>query len=82
MVTESSGGEQRRWLRLLGVELAVFALGLALLFATGIGWFVLPPLFAAPIAAPLTFVYLAMSSDTNRSATVSLVPAAPPRDGG
>src|SRR6266850_7167089 len=35
------------------------------LFASGIVWLVLLALVAAPIAGPLTLVYLAISSDTN-----------------
>jgi len=57
--------EQQRWLLPLGLELTVFSAAVLALFASGIGWLVLLALAAAPIAGPLTLVYLAISSDTN-----------------
>jgi hypothetical protein len=60
--------DQRRWGFLLSLELAAFAILLALLFGTGVVWFIVPAFLAAPIAVPLTLVYLAMSTDTNVAA--------------
>jgi hypothetical protein len=60
-----ASAEERRWTYLLGSEFAISSLWLAVTFASGIGWFVLPAVLAVPIVGPLTLVYLAMSSDTN-----------------
>jgi hypothetical protein len=57
--------EDRRWVTLLGAEFAFVSVFLAAALGSGIGWFVLPVLLAAPIGGGLTLVYLAMSTDTN-----------------
>jgi len=67
MAAHTPAHDERRWVALLGAELVVFSAALFALFATGITWFVLPALLAAPIAGPLSLAYLGMSSDTNRA---------------
>jgi hypothetical protein len=57
--------EQRRWMVHLGLPFAAFSTFFALLFGTGVGWFILPALMSVAIAGPITLIYLALSSDTN-----------------
>ena len=58
--------EQRRWILPLGLELILFSTFFALLFGTGIGWFIVPALMSVAIAGPITLIRLALSSDTNQ----------------
>ena len=67
---EQAPNDQRRWGVLLSLQFAVLAASLTALFASGSGWLILPALLAMPIAASLTVVYLAMSSDTNGRTTI------------
>jgi hypothetical protein len=60
--------EQRRWIVRLGLEFVSFSIFFALLFGTGVGWFIVPALMSVAIAGPITLIYLALSSDTNRLA--------------
>ena len=65
LAAASAANEQRRWVLLLGLEGVTFMAFFTALLASGVGWLVVPALLAAPIAGPLTIVYLAMSSDAN-----------------
>ena len=59
--------EQRRWLRLLGLDFVAGCAFFLTLFGTGIPWFVLGVLLCWPFAGIASLVYLAISSDTNGS---------------
>ena len=58
--------EQRRWIVPLGLEFVSFSTFFALLFGTGVGWFIVPALFSVAIAWPITLIHLALGSDTNQ----------------
>ena len=63
-----AANEQRRWVWVLGLEAVASMAFFVALLASGVGWLVVPALLAAPIAGPLTIVYLAISSDANAQA--------------
>jgi len=57
--------EDRVWLRLLSLPFAAMSIFLVALFATGIGWFILPALIFGPGGGMFALVYLALSRDVN-----------------
>jgi membrane-associated protein len=67
--------EQRQWVVLLSFELGAAAVFVIAVFATGIQWFLLPAGVCAPLAVMVTFVCLALRSDTNAERAVAPQPS-------
>jgi len=59
--------EEHRWLLSLGIPFVVSAACFAAAIGTGWGWLIGPALVLGPMVIIVGFIYLGLSSDTNRT---------------